>query len=93
MSIFEIGMLICFGFAWPTSIMKSLKSKSIEGKSVLFLYIILAGYLFGMLHKINHSLDLVIILYFINFTMVFIDLMLYYRNKRNRNEDTSKPIL
>lgn len=82
MSVFEILMLVCFGFAWPTSILKSLKSKSIEGKSVLFLYIILAGYLFGMMHKINNNLDLVIVLYGINFTMVLIDLLLYYRNKK-----------
>ena len=82
MSIFEILMLICFGFAWPTAIIKSLRSKSIEGKSVLFLYIIMSGYLFGMIHKIMYDLNLVIILYGINFIMVFIDLMLYYRNKR-----------
>lgn len=82
MSVFEIMMLVCFGFAWPTSILKSLRSKSVEGKSVLFLYIILAGYLFGMLHKYHYSFDVVIILYGINFTMVLIDLMLYYRNKR-----------
>ncbi len=82
MSIFEAFMLICFGFAWPTSIWKSIRSKSIEGKSVTFLYIIMTGYLFGMLHKIFYNMDLVFTLYAINFTMVFIDLMLYYRNKR-----------
>jgi hypothetical protein len=82
MSIFEVFMLVCFGFAWPTSIYKSITSKSIEGKSVLFLYIILLGYLMGMLHKLLYSYDFVIVLYLINFLMVFTDLMLYYRNKR-----------
>jgi len=82
MSIFEIMMLICFGFAWPTSIMKSLRSKSVEGKSVLFLYVILAGYIFGMVHKFTYNLDFVVLLYMLNFIMVFIDLLLYYRNKR-----------
>jgi hypothetical protein len=82
MSVFEILMLICFGFAWPVSIYKSITSKSIKGKSVLFLYIILAGYLFGMLHKIYFNKDLVIALYALNFTMVLIDLLLYYRNKK-----------
>ncbi len=81
MIIFEIFMLICFGFAWPTSIYKSIKSKSVEGKSVLFLYVIIAGYLFGILHKIFNSPDFVIIFYAINAVMVFIDLLLYYRNK------------
>lgn len=82
MSVFEIAMLICFGFAWPTSIAKSLRSKSIEGKSVLFLYVILAGYVFGIIHKFIYNLDFVVLLYMLNFVMVFVDLLLYYRNKR-----------
>ncbi len=82
MSIFEIGMLVCFGFAWPVNIYKSLKSKSIDGKSVIFLYVVFIGYLFGILHKIINNLDFVIVLYVINATMVFIDGVLYYRNKR-----------
>ena len=82
MSVFEILMLVSFGFAWPTNIYKSLKSKSIKGKSVSFLYIILLGYVMGILHKIFYNFDFVIAFYILNFVMVFIDLMLYYRNKR-----------
>ncbi len=82
MSVFEIGMLVCFGFAWPTAIYKSIKSKSIEGKSQLFLYIVFIGYLFGILHKIFFNLDFVIVLYIINALMVFTDLMLYYHNRK-----------
>ena len=82
MSIFEIGMLVCFGFAWPTAIYKSIKSKSIEGKSLLFIYVVMIGYLFGILHKLIFSFDFVVILYVINLLMVFTDLMLYYRNKK-----------
>ena len=82
MSIFEIGMLVCFGFAWPTAIHKSIKSKSIEGKSLLFIYVIMTGYIFGIAHKFASNLDFVVILYILNLLMVFTDLMLYYRNKR-----------
>jgi len=82
MIIFEIFMLLCFGFAWPTSIYKSLKSKSVEGKSVLFLYVIIAGYIFGILHKIFNDPDFVVIFYALNACMVFVDLLLYYRNKK-----------
>ena len=82
MSVFEIGMLVCFGFAWPTAIHKSIKSKSIEGKSLLFIYVIMTGYIFGIVHKIIFSLDFVVILYIINLVMVFTDLLLYYRNRR-----------
>lgn len=89
MSVFEIGMLVCFGFAWPTSIYKSIKSKSVEGKSVLFMYIIMTGYLFGMIHKIVYNLDFVIVLYAINFIMVFIDLLLYYYNKKHHSREVT----
>ncbi len=82
MSIFEIGMLICFGFAWPTAIYKSIKSQSIEGKSLLFLYVVIIGYLFGILHKLLYSFDFVVILYVINLLMVSTDLLLYYKNKK-----------
>ena len=82
MSIFEVGMLVCFGFAWPISIVKSIKTKSIEGKSLMFIYVIMIGYIFGMAHKIIYSLDIVLVLYGINLLMVFSDLMLYYRNKK-----------
>jgi len=80
MSIFEILMLVCFGFAWPANIYKSIKSKSVEGKSVLFLYIVMAGYIFGIVHKVIYNPDFVIALYAINFFMVLTDLLLYYRN-------------
>ena len=85
MMVFEISMLVCFGFAWPTSIYKSLKSKSVEGKSVLFLYVIIAGYIFGIFHKIFNDPDFVVFLYALNALMVFVDLMLYYKNKKLSN--------
>jgi hypothetical protein len=82
MSFFEIVMLICFGAAWPFSIYKSYTSKSIAGKSVLFLYVIGMGYVAGTLHKVFYNFDLVIFLYVLNGVMVFADIFLYYRNKR-----------
>lgn len=81
MKIFEILMLVCFGFAWPTSIYKSYSSKKVDGKSVLFLYIILLGYLCGIANKLINDFDYVTYLYGINFLMVFTDLMLYYKYK------------
>ena len=87
MSVFEIIMLICFGAAWPVSIIKSVRSKSIKGKSVVFLYIIASGYVFGILHKLYFNLDIVIYLYILNLFMVLTDLFLYYRNKRLYSTD------
>jgi len=88
MSIFEAGMLLCFGAAWPTSIVKSLKSKSTKGKSILFLFIVLTGYVFGILHKIIFNPDIVIIFYILNFIMVAADACLYFRNKKIEKNST-----
>ena len=82
MSAFEIIMLVCFGAAWPFSIYKSYRSKSNSGKSVTFLFIILIGYISGLVHKVLFNFDMVIILYGINAVMVSTDIILYYRNRR-----------
>lgn len=82
MSVFEIIMLVCFGFAWPPSIYKSWKTRQTGGKSLAFLLIVELGYLAGILNKVFYHYDLVIVLYGINFTMVAIDIGLYLRNRR-----------
>lgn len=82
MSIFEIIMLVCFGAAWPVSILKSWTARSNNGKSLFFLVIVLIGYIAGILHKIFYLSDAVIILYIINFTMITIDILIYFRNER-----------
>jgi uncharacterized membrane protein YbjE (DUF340 family) len=82
MSIFEIIMLICFGAAWPFSIYRSYKSKSVKGKSFSFLLIVFIGYIAGILHKIYFNYDNVIYLYSLNMLMVGIDMLLFLRNRR-----------
>jgi hypothetical protein len=84
MSFFEIGMLICFGAAWPFSIYKTIRYKRVDGKSAPFLIIVLLGYLSGIAHKALYSFDAVIYLYIVNAIMVIIDTSLYfaYRTKK-----------
>jgi len=83
MNFLEAGMLICFGASWPLDIYKSLKSRSTAGKSVMFMFVLNAGYLFGMANKITHRpIDIVLVLYIINFLMVSVDIYLFYRNRR-----------
>ena len=81
MSHFEIIMLICFGAAWPFSIFRSWKSHSTKGKSLLFMIIVMCGYIAGVLHKLVFDHDLVIYLYGLNFLMVAVDVSLYLRNR------------
>jgi len=82
MSIFEIIMLLCFGLAWPFSIYKSIISRQTQGKSILFLIIVVIGYISGIIHKLLYSRDWVVMLYALNALMVLVDIVLYYRNKR-----------
>lgn len=82
MSLFEAGMLICFGAAWPLNIYKSIKTKSTVGKSFPFLLAVLIGYICGIAHKLLYNRDIVLTLYIINLIMVIIDTLLYFRNKK-----------
>ncbi|OGI22621.1 MAG: hypothetical protein A2287_07990 [Candidatus Melainabacteria bacterium RIFOXYA12_FULL_32_12] len=81
MSLFEAGMLICFGASWPFAVIKTYKTKNVKGHSKAFLFLLLSGYIFGILHKIFFNLDLVIIFYLINTSFVLTELFLYYRYK------------
>lgn len=93
MSIFEICMLLCFGFAWPFSIYKSWVSRSTGGKSILFLVIVIVGYIAGILHKLFYSYDFVIFLYILNMLMVSIDLALFIRNRKYESLTEKNPIV
>ena len=87
--IFEVIMVICFGMSWPMNIIRSYKSRTAKGKSILFLCFILIGYIMGIVGKFlnpDYLADFatkwyVLIFYFINFIMVSIDALLYFRNR------------
>ena len=79
MSVFEIGMLVGFGVSWPFAVWKTYSSKSVKGKSPVFLWCVLLGYGCGVLHKAFYSLDPAIALYAFNGLLVATDLFLYYR--------------
>lgn len=83
MSVWEAGMMLCFGASWPVSIAKALRSKRSDGKSRLFLAIILAGYAMGIVHKWLHDLDWVIALYTFNACLVAVDLVLCLHYRRH----------
>jgi hypothetical protein len=85
MSLFEAGMLICFGASWPLDIYKSLKSRSTAGKSVMFMFVLTIGYVFGIINKILYNHDIVLVLYIINLLLVSVDICLFFRNKRHES--------
>lgn len=80
--IFEALMVICFGFSWPISIVKSYRAKTAKGKSIVFMILILIGYLFGIASKlISDTITYVLVFYVINSVMVSADIALYFRNR------------
>ncbi len=94
--ILEAMMVICFGISWPISIYKSIKSKSSKGKSLIFLLLILIGYICGIASKISgNKITYVLYFYILNFIMVSIDIVLYLRNayieKLQRTVDGESP--
>lgn len=91
MSIFEAGMLICFGASWPAAVYKTYKTKNVAGKSILFLFLILLGYSCGIMHKIMYNPDGVLYLYVLNFMLVFCDFLLYLRYQNPK--DPVEPIV
>lgn len=82
MSIFEAGMMICFGISWPFAIAKLIRTKSAKGISLLFLSLVLFGYMLGMIHKYLNNWDWVVYLYFYNAVLVAVQMGLYFRYER-----------
>ena len=90
--IFEIIMLICFGCAWPISIIKSAKSRSTGGKSIIFSFVILIGYMSGLINKlaVMQKFDIACPFYILNCVMVAIDATLWFRNRSLEKKDALK---
>ena len=89
-TVLEIIMIVSFGASWPFNVIKSYKSRTTKGKSLLFLLLIFFGYIAGIVSKaIVLSGDsskwivwLATFFYVLNFLMVGTDLLLYVRNKK-----------
>ena len=86
-SIWEVLFLLCFAVSWPVSIAKSLRTKVVIGKSPFFMSLVILGYIFGIVHKLLYSRDIVIFLYVFNALLVATDLALYclYIGKNKRD--------
>ena len=87
----EIIMLICFGISWPISIIKTLKTKCVSGKSPLFIIFIIMGYIFIIISKlISKDIKYAFYFYWLNLAMTSFDLFLqfYYRNKEKKNKSS-----
>ncbi len=88
--ILEITMILCFGASWPFNVYKSYRARTAKGKSLLFLLLIITGYVAGIASKFMNPVYMaefgekwyVLFFYVLNLIMVTADLILYFRNKR-----------
>lgn len=82
--LFEIIMIVCFGFSWPMNVIKSYRARTTKGKSLAFLLLISTGYVFGIIGKIiSGSFKwYVMFFYVLNLCMVLTDVGMYVRNYR-----------
>ena len=80
-SIFETVMLVCFGCSWPLNVIKAYKAGTAKGSSLLFILLIITGYVGGITAKImNGQFNYVLAVYFLNLAIVLVNLMVYFRN-------------
>lgn len=81
-SLFETAMLICFGLSWPLNAIKAFKARTAKGSSLAFILLIITGYLAGITAKVlNHQMNYVLVVYFLNLAIVMTNLFAYFRNK------------
>ena len=81
----ETIMLIAFGCSWPFNIVKSLRSKTTLGKSLIFEIIVVIGYFFGIAAKLiilknTGELQYSFWFYILDILLVATDIGLYVRN-------------
>ena len=88
--LFEIIMIVSFGFSWPMNVIKSYRARTTKGKSLAFLCLILLGYVAGITAKLINPVYMasfsekwyVLFFYVLNFCMVGVDFCLYFRNRK-----------
>ena len=90
--ILEIIMVVSFGISWPLNVIKSYQARSTKGKSVWFLVLIFFGYICGIASKLTADSYkwYVLFFYVLNFIMVGVDLLLYWRNYRLEYRENDK---
>lgn len=96
--LFEAVMLVCFGFSWPLNVRKAYKARTAKGTSLAFIILIITGYVAGITAKfLNHQINYVLAVYFLNLAIVMTNVLVYIRNvaldKKTEKTETKKKLL
>ena len=87
--VLEFGMLFAFGFSWPFAIARTYRAKRVDGKSPVFMLMVIAGYCCGIAaHLVEGSKLWLCWVYLLDMLLVSTDLSLYfYYSAKNRRND------
>ena len=83
--VLEFAMLFAFGFSWPFAILKTLRAKRVDGKSPMFMTIVLIGYVCGIAARLLDAVpgnDWLCFVYLLGMGLVSTDLALYFHYSR-----------
>lgn len=81
--ILEFAMLFAFGFSWPFAIVKTYRTKRVEGKSPAFMLIVITGYICGIAaHLVEGTKLWLCAVYLVDIALVSTDLALYIKYSR-----------
>ena len=85
--ILETIMLVCFGFSWPMNLIKAYKARTAKSTSLPFILLIITGYIAGICAKLaSGNLNYVLIAYLLNLAIVYLNLVVYFRNVANEKK-------
>ncbi len=89
--LFETLMVVSFGVSWPMNIMRAYKGRTAKGTSIIFLICIEFGYISSIIWKLltrdmqafftGDFTKYGCFFYLLNAFMVFIAIMIFFRNK------------
>ncbi len=80
--IFEAAMLVCFAASWPFNLIKAYRARTNVGTSLLFMSIIIMGYLCGIADKVvSDDITYVIAFYIVDLALVTTGVLIYLRNR------------
>ena len=86
--VLEAGMLVAFGVSWPVDVMKTLRTRRTEGKSLAFMSLVFVGYVLGMSGKLaratspGEAVEWITALYVFNAVIIAVDIAVTVRMRK-----------
>lgn len=83
--VLEFAMLFAFGSSWPFAIVRTYRAKRVDGKSPIFMFLVLFGYACGIgAHLVEGTKLWLCWVYLLDMSLVTTDLLLYFHYSRRR---------